>query len=192
MLENLRKKLDLSWIKANNIWDIAVYGSFARGKSESRDIDIAVIMDKITSVKEKMEISQKIRHMISEKKINFDVKVVDMNDFLNPGFLAREAIFAEGYSILKNDYVAERFGFTAVAIMEYSLKGLSPSKQKMFYYALQGRKKGTGILAEKNGRIVSKGVVQIPTRYYEEIKDLFEQNKVSYKARFLLQYRILH
>ena len=115
-----------------------------------------------------------------------------MNDFLNPGFLAREAILAEGHSILKNDYVAERFGFTAIAIIEYRLEGLTSARKKMFYYALQGRKKGTGVLAEKNGRIISKGVLQIPVRHYEEIKALFEQNKVKYKTRFLLQYGILH
>lgn len=190
MLEKLQKKLDSTWIKKNNIWDIVVYGSFARGKSDSRDIDIAVILGKPTPVRKKMILCQQLRKLLPERKL--DVKAVDINDFLNKGFLGREAILAEGYSVIKKDYLAERFGFNAVAVIEYSLKGLTPAKQKMFYYAIRGRKKGEGILAKKKGRIIAKGVFQVPVKYYEEIKILLDNHKVNYTSSFTLQYRILH
>lgn len=191
MLKQLRKKLDLSWIKKNSIWDIVVYGSYARGKIDARDIDVAIILEKKVSVKIKMELSQKLRHMFKEAGFIFDVKAVDLSDFLNEGFLGRESIFAEGYSILKQDYLAERFGFNALAIIEYSLKDLTLSEQKMFYYALQGRKKGEGILSKLKGRIVSKGVLQVPTRHYEEVKSVLEQHGVMFIVNFVLQYRYL-
>jgi len=191
MLKQLRKKLDLSWIKKNHIWDVVIYGSYARGKIDARDIDVAIILEKKISISVKMELSQKLRTMFKEEGFVFDVKTVDLNDFLNEGFLGRESIFAEGYSVLKQDYLAERFGFNALSIVEYSLKDLTLSEQKMFYYALQGRKKGEGILAKLNGRIVSKGVLQVPTRNFEEIKSVLELHDVMFIVNFVLQYRYL-
>lgn len=191
MLKQLRKKLDLSWIKKNRIWDVVVYGSYARGKIGARDIDVALILEKKVSVKIKMDLSQKLRNMLKQEGLVFDVKAIDWNDFLDEGFLGRESILAEGYSILKQDYLAERFGFNAQAIVEYSLRDLTLSGQKMLYYALQGRKKGEGILSKLNGRIVSKGVLQVPTRHYEEIKSVLEQHGVIFIVNFVLQYRYL-
>lgn len=191
MFKQLRKKLDLTWIKKNGIWDIVIYGSYARGKIDARDIDTAIILKQKVPVKAKMLLCQQLRNMFSEKGLVFDVKAVDFGDFLNISFLGRESILAEGYSILKQDYLAERFGFNAFAIVEYSLKGLSSSGQKMFYYALQGRKKGTGILHEVKGRIVSKGVLQVPTKHYEEIKSVLELHNILFIVNFMLQYRYL-
>ena len=139
-----------------------------------------------------MQLCQELLHTLSVKGYTLDVKAADINDFLTAGFLGREAILAEGYSILKKDYFAERFGFASVALVEYSLKNITPAKKKMFYYALQGRKHGTGILSKLNGKIISKGVLQVVTKNYEEIKNLLEQHKISYKTTFTLQYRILH
>lgn len=192
MLKKLQKKLDSNWIKKNDIWDIVVYGSYVRGKIKVGDIDVAIILSKTKSVKEKMLLCQELRHMLIEKDYMFDVKAVDIQDFLNKGFLGREAIFAEGYSIVKKDYLAERFGFVPIAIIEYSLKNLTLTKQKIFYYALQGRKKGTGILNKIGGRIISKGVLEARTKYYEELKELFDRYNISYKTTFTLQYRILY
>ncbi|MBI2129008.1 nucleotidyltransferase domain-containing protein [Candidatus Woesearchaeota archaeon] len=188
ILEKLQKKLDLNWIKKNDAWDIVVYGSYARGEVNSRDIDLAIILSRAASVKKKMALCQELRRALSGKEYSLDVKAVDINDLMNVSFLAREAILAEGRSLLKKDYLAERFGFKNFAIIEYSLRNLTPAKQKMFYYALQGRKIGTGILARIGGRIISKGVFQAPTRHYEEVLNLLEQHRIIYKTTFVLQY----
>jgi len=121
-----------------------------------------------------------------------DIKTLDLKDMVNPGNLNREAILAEGYSLIKKDYLAERFGFKAMAQVEYSLNKLTPAKQKMFYYALQGRKKGTGMLSRLGGRIISKGVLEVPTKEYEEINSLLIEQGIPYRTTFLLRYRILH
>ena len=192
MFKKLRKKLDLNWIKKNDVWDIVVYGSYVRGKTDARDIDIALILNKITSVKKKMVLCQELRAALSDKGYSMDVKAVDIGDLMNVGFLAREAILAEGRSLLRKDYLAERFGFKNFAIIEYGLKNLTPAKQKMFYYALQGRKRGTGILARIGGRIISKGVLQVPVIHYEEVLNLFKQHGVGNKTIFVLEYGALN
>lgn len=188
MFEKLQKKLDLIWIKKKAIWDVVIYGSCARGKIDARDIDVAIILSKSIPIAKKMVLCQELRHMLSEEGYLLDVKAVDIEDFLNVGFLGREAIFAEGRSLLKADYLAERFGFTAFTQVQYGLKKLTPSKKKMFYYALQGRKRGTGTLAKINGKILSKGILQVPTRHYEELKALLGQHDIDYTTTSTLQY----
>lgn len=192
MFEKLQKKLDLHWIKKNAIGDVVIYGSYARGKMVVRDIDIAILLPGPVSTARKMALCQELRQMLSGEGYLLDVKAVDKEDFLNVGFLGREAILAEGRSLLKKDYLAERFGFSAFALVQYSLKGLTSSKKKMAYYALQGRKRGTGMLAKVKGKILSKGILQLPTRHYEELQALLDQHGVEYTTTFTLQYRILH
>lgn len=188
IFKRLRKKLDLTWIKKNEVWDVVVYGSYARGKVDAHDIDVAIILSKPASIKKKMELCQELRTALSNEEHSMDVKAVDIGDLMNVSFLAREAILAEGRSLLKKGCLAERFGFKNFAIIEYSFKNLTPAKKKMFYYALQGRKKGTGILAKIGGRIISKGVLQVPTAHYEEVVNLFKQHGVGHKTTFVLQY----
>lgn len=192
MLENWPKKWDSHWIKENNIWDIVVYGSYIRGKTKAKEIDIAVILDKTIPIKKKWALNQELKRKISLKDKNLDIKTLDFKDLINPGNLNREAVLAEGYSLIKKDYLAERFGFKAMAQVEYSLNKLTPAKQKMFYYTLQGRKKGTGMLSRLGGRIISKGVLEVPTQEYEEINSLLIEKGISYRTTFVLRYRILH
>lgn len=189
IFENLRKKLDSNWIKKNNIGDILVYGSYVRGKADAKDIDIAILLHDKLSANKKLLLCQQLRKSFGMSSL--DVKAVDINDFLDPGFLAREGILAEGRSLLKKDYLAQRFGFEAVAIVEYSLKHHFYSEQKMLYYALQGRTRGTGILAKLNGRLISNGVLEVPTKNYEEIKDLLNEHNAEHKTTFMLKYRFI-
>lgn len=192
MFKDLLKKLNLTWIKKKGIWDVVVYGSYARGDYFSRDIDIALILNKKISLNQKWQLNQEFKNKfgISGKKL--DVKSVDLKDLLNVGFLGREAILAEGYSLINDDYLAERFGFEAIALLEYSLEKLSSSKKKTVYYALQGRSKGKGVLSKLHGRIISGGVLEVPTKHYEEISNLLKQHLVPYQTTFVLKYRIVH
>jgi len=192
MYKKLRKKLDSNWIKANGVWDIVVYGSYARGKESASDIDIAIILPKVTSAGTKLILCQQIRKMLADENYKIDAKAADIKDMQNTSFLAREGIIAEGYSLLKNKPFAAIFGFSAFTLVEYSFKNIAPAKQKMFYYALQGRKKGRGMLARFGGRILSKGILEVPTAHYEKLKSLIDSYGINYKATPCLQYSILH
>lgn len=192
MFKDWRKKLDSSWIKKNRVWDIVIYGSYIRGNSKAKDIDLGVILSEETSLKKKWLISQELRNKLAVEGKRFDVKTVDFNDLLDPGFLGREAILAEGYSLITKDYLAKKFGFDAFTLIEYSLGNLTSSKKKLLYYALRGRKKGEGLLPKLQGRIISKGTLEVPTKNYEEIKSLLDNYALNYKSTFLLKYRVLH
>lgn len=187
MFEDLRKALVS--LLPKEVWDAVVYGSAMRGKAQPRDIDIAIILPQTTSAEKKIMLSQTLRQKLKQKNYTTDIKIINMSDLQDPGFLARQAILGEGYSLIHKDYIAERFGFKPVAYLNYSLKNLTPSKKKMVYYALQGRKKGAGLLSKLGGGFPAKGMICIPTIHLEKIKSLLNQNHVEYKTVLALVYQ---
>ena len=79
MFERLQKKLDSSseWLRANNVWDVLVYGSAARGKRNIRDIDVALILEQKITVDGKLRLAQEMRKIFAVENVVFDVKVVE-------------------------------------------------------------------------------------------------------------------
>ena len=134
--------MDSSWIKANGIWDLAVYGSYARGKEEAKDIDIAIILPKITSAGIKLALCQQARKMLADKDYKIDAKAVDIKDTQDSSFLAREGIIAEYHLLLKNKPLAAIFGFSAFMLVEYSLKKLPLENRKCFIIPCREGKRG--------------------------------------------------
>lgn len=171
------------------IFDIVVYGSLIRGKTEHNDVDIAVILKKKTALSHKLELASEFKEIMPDLNAALDVKVVDIKDLEDPGFLARSAILAEGFSLINKKFLHERFGFKAYVLFKYSLKRLSPSKKKMFYYALQGRRNQTGLLKIKGGHFAGKGMIEVPITSAEEFKDMMQINNVAYTYETILKYR---
>lgn len=187
MFEDLRKSLVS--LLPKEVWDAVVYGSSVRGKVQPRDVDIAIIFSQPIQAEKKLLLSQKLREKLKEKNYVADIKIISIKDMQDPGFLARQAILAEGYSLIHNCGLSERFGFKPFVYIKYSLKKLSSSKKKSVYYALQGRKKGEGVLNQLGGAIIAKGMLQIPTMHLEKIKALLDQNNVEYKTTFVAVYQ---
>lgn len=158
---------------------ILLYGSFARGKAEARDIDIAIIVNKKKGLNEKLKLAQEFKEILafSEK---IDVKAVDFYDMRDENFLARQGILAEGYSLTHKAYLSELFGLKSFVIFSFSLENLTESKKKMFLYALNGRRGSEGLLKTKKIERLGKGALKIPLEFSEEIKEFFDSFKINY------------
>ena len=171
------------------IWEIVMYGSAVEGKLTPRDIDIALILNQKTTLNEKLEISQQFRKRLQDCwKKEFEVRAVDLLDFLDSNFLARTGILATGFSLLQKRPLSEIFGFQNFFIFLYELKGLNPSKKKMFYYALKGRRGSIGILQRVKGEQIGDGAIKIPQNNYYEIKELLDGYKLKYQVKKALFY----
>lgn len=171
------------------IWDIVAYGSSIRGKIGARDIDIAIILSQKTSLDKKLKLAQELRHSLSKStKSEMDVKSIDLQDIMDPSFIARKAILAEGFSLARKKSLAEIFGFEQFYIFTYSLEGLSHSKKVMFRYALGGRREQRGLLDINRCEQLGKGVIKAPLQHAEEMKDFFERSHIKYKAHMALFY----
>ena len=161
--------------------DIIIYGSYSRGKLNFRDIDIAVILGDKTDADYKLSIAQRLRSTLKTDSYEVDVKAIDISDLMDETFLARQAIIAEGYSLLKNKKFSEILGFKSHYIFSYSLKNLTNSKKMMLQYTLRGRRGQKGIMELRNCELLGKGVMKVPTEYSEEIIEVFKKHKITYK-----------
>ena len=176
--------------KYDEIWDVVLYGSYVRGKEHARDIDFAIIIPSKVSVGKKLIIAQELKENIESiaPTLQLDVKVVDIDDFFDLNFLAKQAIIAEGYLILRKKYISDLFGFKTFALVNYSLEGLTYSQKKMLYYALRGRRGSKGVLEGIKGELISRELLKIPIQAYYEIEELLKLHKVKFKTEFIISY----
>ena len=171
--------------KNKEIFDIVIFGSLARGKEDIRDIDIAIILNELRQLSFKLKLAQSLRHALKFKNINLDVKTFDFKDFQDKSFLARQGIILEGFSITKNRFLSELFGFSSYSLFIYTLKGLSASKKRSFSYILKGRY-SHGLIKTNNIEQLGKGVIKVPIQHTEELIELFDYHKISYKIKYCL------
>ena len=170
------------------IWDIVLYGSFIRGKYDSNDIDIAIILKDKIILNDKLELGQELKlHISEDNKKNIDIKCVDINDLLDSTFLARQGIIAEGYSLIDEVFLSEKFGFKTYALFIYSLKGLTNSQKKTFYYVLKGRRRQEGI-SKENIEELKPGVIKTPISFEEEFKEILKQHNIIYETKKAMFY----
>lgn len=175
--------------KRIEIWDVVVYGSFARGKINARDVDVAIILSSKTTLNKKLELAQELKYSLNKiLKFKIDVKSIDLSDLIDPLFIARKAILAEGFSLTKKKNLAEIFGFEQFYLFSYNLNGLSHSEKVMFQYALKGRRGEKGLLKITKSEQLGKGVIKAPLQHSEEFKSFFEKNKINYKNCMTLFY----
>lgn len=175
--------------KHPDIWDLCVYGSFVRGRSEAGDIDIAIIMKKPTSVENKLDLSQELRSRLKGIYMeNFDVKCVDVRDFLDTSFLARAGILGEGILILKGKPLSGMLGFGSYAVFTYTLQNLTNSEKVKFNYSLNGRRGENGLIKLKGCEHLGRGSLKVPIEHSEEFMEFFEKHKVNYRISKALFY----
>ena len=171
------------------IFDVAVYGSAVRDKTDLRDVDFVVIFLQPETLEKKLTLSQELKSKLKNKfEFEIDVKGVDIKDLLDSSFLARKAIIAESFLINKKKFLHEILGFKSYFIFSYSLKNLKQSKKVMFQYALQGRRGEKGLFEITDSIPLGRGVIKVPLQHAEEIKEFLEKNKVEYKIYRVLCY----
>lgn len=176
--------------KHREIWDVVVYGSYVRGKENSKDIDFAIILSKSLGVEKKLVLAHEFKETLKKFVVpQIDAKVIDIKDFLDTNFLARQGIIAEGHLILRNKNLAELLGFQTFVIVKYSLQGLTYSQKKMFYYTLKGRRGKMGVLDDIGGELVSKSILKIPIKNIYKTENLLRMHKVNYNLEFIMSYR---
>jgi len=182
LLSKIRK------FRSGEIFDIVVYGSLVKGKEKINDLDMGVILRDQKNLNKKLEYAEEFKRQLDFLNCEVDVKVIDLTDFMDVGFIARQAILAEGFSLIHKKYLHELFGFSISVLFEYSLSNLSYSQKKMLYYALKGRRGQKGLLKIRKGVQISRCVIEVPLEHTEEFKTLFQRYGIKYKIKNVLRY----
>ena len=186
MLKQLKKHLD-SEKKDKTIFDIVLYGSTAKGKTDARDLDIAVIFLNGT-LRERLDKIQAIKNKIKPKTSKeIDIKQILIQDLFSTDFLARTGILLEGESIFKGKKFCETLGFKAFSLFWYELKELTHTQKVKFNYTIAGRESQKGMLQELKGERLASGAVKIPIQNSAEFEEILKTHKVKYKKKDILE-----
>lgn len=186
LIPKLKSKSEKFVERENDVLDVVLYGSFVRG-GESRDVDFALLVKEDVETGKKLTLAQEFKDSVKEEiEKNIDVKSVSIIDLTDPTFMARTGIIAEGYSLLKENFLSELFGLKPYIAFTYSLKNLSQSEKTIFSYTLKGRRGEKGVLEELGGKNPARGLILIPIEHSEEFKEILSKHKVNYEDKISL------
>ena len=165
-------KLSKKVLKENKeIEDIILFGSFMKGKSKPKDIDILLIF--------KTKINKSLETPFKQLNEKIDVNSITKQELDGEGFIAKEGLYLEGLSLKTNKLLANSLGFSSFALVKYSLKNIKGSERVKFYYALNGRNK-EGFLTTIQAKKFSEEVIICDYNKIEQLKDFFNTWNLKY------------
>jgi predicted nucleotidyltransferase len=181
-LESVCKRFAAS---RKDIFDIVLYGSSARGRAAPRDIDIMIIfLD--TALRPQLETITDLKRMLKSTTKTLDIKGMNLKDFFNPDFLARQAVLIEGSSLIDQKRLAQKLGFEGTTSFSYTLQGLTHNEKVKFNFSLKGR--GTkGVLDSVSGTAVGRGVVSIPVEKADDFEEFLKKWNIIFKKKRILE-----
>ncbi|MBI3334353.1 hypothetical protein HYZ97_02610 [Candidatus Pacearchaeota archaeon] len=181
MQKRLLKNAELNYSK--RVLDIVQFGSSVIEGKEPRDIDIAVIFDKLP-VKEQLEEAQIIKKQLKsyfDKEVH--INAFDLCSFFDEGNFSRESILFYGISLIDGSKFSEKFGLDSKIQIIYSLEDLHKRDKIRFNYLLSGKSGKYGLLRKYNGYLLAPGVIEIPPGMEEifinEIRKITSKFKVK-------------
>ncbi|MBI2146863.1 nucleotidyltransferase domain-containing protein [Candidatus Woesearchaeota archaeon] len=182
MLEQLQNAVK-NEKKDKAIFDIVLYGSAAKGKSNANDIDIAVIFRE-GSLKERLAKVQQIKKKIVIKE-KLDVKAISLEELFQDAFFARSGIFLEGISLFDGREFSKKIGFDGYSLFVYALKNKTHTEKVKFNYVLSGRN-ANGMVKLLNGKHLAPGVMQIPIKNSLEFVEVLKKHGIEYSMKNVL------
>ena len=154
-----QKKLKLKYSK--DVFDIVQFGSSVLEGREPRDLDMAVIFQKIP-LREQLNQAQKIKKQLQKiSEFSIHISPFDLYSLFDRSNFARESILFYGRSLISGRYFAEKFGLNPRIHICYSLKDLKKKGKIRFHYMLKGRGGKYGLLKKHGGKLLKPGLIEI-------------------------------
>ena len=149
-------------LKNEEIQDIIIFGSKAKGRLSPEDIDIAILL--------KQE-NPEIKKIIIQAVPNADVQFITIGDIYKSIFFT---LIKEGFSVRKEEYLHNMYNMHPVNLYKYNLKQLSASKKVMFERGIKSIK---GIVR------LSNSVVLVPIAHSAEFDDFLKNWGLDIETR---------
>src|SRR3989344_4761377 len=167
-LKNWTQRLKPLLNKYNFVEDIILFGSFLREKTMPKDIDIALLIHTQDSPSTE-SIETEIRNRIMEIQIDFTILTI--KDLYSSLWLS---IMQEGWSVAKEQRLAELYEIEPVKLYKYSIKHMTPVQKVQFD---RGLKK---MIENLQGIRLTRTVVLIPLQRSEAFLKTW---KIEYETR---------
>ena len=175
-----QKKLELHYSK--DVLDIIQFGSSTLEGKQPRDIDIAVLFQKIP-IKTQLEQAQMIKQQLQKNsEISVHITSLDLYSLFNEANFARESILLNGISLLSGFPFAARFGLLPRIHIHYSLVRLQKKDKIRFHYMLQGKKGRYGLLRQYHGKLLQPGLIEIQPQHEHLFLEAIRLYNVSIKV----------
>lgn len=157
--------------------EIFVFGSFIKGKSFPKDIDIAILTHK--------KISSELKKKIS-KIMGFHISILTAKEFfINPPSIVHTLV-REGYGLKDKKFLAESYRFSNKVLFSYSV-ALFPSSTKVKIVSiLRGKKGEKGIVESNGGEWIANQVFSVPLESEKIFDEFFNKFSVKFKKSYIL------
>jgi hypothetical protein len=151
--------------------------------SEPKDIDIAVIFQKIP-LKNQLEESQKIKRQLEKTTtLPIHIKSYDFYTLFDKGNFAKENILFYGKSLITGKSFAEQFSLTPRLEFHYSLTKLKKKDKIRFNYLLTGKKEKYGLLRKYHGKLLKPGLIETLPEYEIIFADAIKKITPDFKIK---------
>lgn len=173
------KSIIIDFYKENKqeILDIVLFGSATRGKESPNDIDLLILFRN----KEDLELAYQLKKCLAGFMVEFNITTKTYHSLMMPGFLAKESFISEGFSIIRDQQIAEGLGYQNFMLFKYHLKGFSQSQRMRFQYSLHGRNKREGMIKELSMVKFSDQILLSPLENSERAKEYLESWKIEFE-----------
>lgn len=187
-LKSKQKEIKNFYSKNNSILkDIVLYGSAVR-ETEPRDLDIILLLKEN---RKERDLSYKLRKIIKGEDVGVDIKEKIFEDIFDSDFLAGGSIVLEGYSLISEEFLAEKLNINNYTLFKYNLENMDRNTKTKYNYAFKGRRGNKGVLEEVKGKHLSSGVVLVPIPETERFKNFLERWEVNYEEYRIGMKRVL-
>jgi len=161
---------------SQDIEDIVIFGSIAKGKGIPKDIDICIIF------KYKIDL-KKVRSINSKLGDNFHVSSLVADNFLNKKHTLAQTLLFEGISVSRGKKLSDLYSLASYSIYSYTLANLRKSNKVRFVYMLKGRKQEKGIIDNFKGSFLAPGCFIIPVEKDSEMLEIMARWNIKFKRR---------
>ena len=179
------QKVWLKGVKLNyskNVIDIVQYGSSVIDGKEVRDVDVAVIFNRI-SIKEQLNEAQEIKNQLKHfTDKNIHINALDLYSLFDKGNFAKDSIMFYGKSLISGKYFSEMFGMCPGLQISYSLARLEKKGKVRFNYLLNGKAGNYGMLREYKGKLLNPGLIEVYPEYEKLFVDALSQITTEIRA----------
>ena len=167
----------------NKVFDIILYGSVTQGKESPNDLDFILLLKDATE-SERFDLAFEFKEMLIERGFpheKLDVKAVNLEQLMDPNYLAVPGVIIAGYSLTKGRQVHELMNGEGYSLFILDLGGMSKNERNKFSFALRGRDGRSGILRELEGRYLGPWVLLVPVENTYQVKSFLRRWGVNYE-----------
>ncbi|MDD4878171.1 MAG: hypothetical protein PHO02_03990 [Candidatus Nanoarchaeia archaeon] len=179
-LKSLSQSLKPLLKKYETIEDIIFFGSFVKGKSKPKDIDVALLVctkDENSISKLEKEIEAGLLGMKA------DFTVFTLKEIYSEVWLS---VITSGFSVSRGAFLREAYGIAPCKLYKYALTSLSPVQRVQFSRGLKA------VSDETKSVRLSRAIVIVPLENSERFEEFLKTWDIDFETRryeLLPEYR---